>query len=88
MKNKKIQISVIIVSLNTKKDFIKTIRSTLKQSFKNKEIIIVDGYSTDGTIDIIKQLQNKSIKAIIEKDKGKGGFYADLSKWRLQKVEY
>jgi glycosyltransferase involved in cell wall biosynthesis len=70
MKNKKIQISVIIVSLNTKKDFIKTIRSTLKQSFKNKEIIIVDGYSTDGTIDIIKQLQNKSIKAIIEKDKG------------------
>ena len=70
MKNKNIQISVIIVSLNTKKDFIKTIKSTLKQTFKNKEIIIVDGFSTDGTIDTINQLQNKSIKAIIEKDKG------------------
>jgi len=28
------------------------------------------------------------LNLVIEKDKGKGGFYADLSKWRLQKVEY
>ena len=70
MRNKKIQISVIIVSLNTKKNFKKTIKSTLEQTLKNKEIIIVDGFSTDGTIDIINQLKNKSMKVIIEKDKG------------------
>ncbi len=62
--------SIIVVSLNTKNKFLKTIRSIEKQKYKNYEIIIVDGKSKDGTIDIIKKFKKKKIKFIIEKDKG------------------
>ena len=68
MKNQKI--SIIIVSLNTKVDFLKTLKSIKKQTYKNYEIVIVDGVSNDGTIKEIKKLKKKNIKYIIEKDKG------------------
>ena len=59
--------SIVIVSLNTKNEFLKTMRSIEKQKYKNYEIVIVDGKSKDGTIDIIKKFKKK-IKFIIEKD--------------------
>ena len=62
--------SIIVVSLNTKKDFIKTIQSIKKQKYKNYEIVIIDGKSSDGTIEVIKVLKSKNIKFIIEKDNG------------------
>ncbi len=62
--------SIVVVSLNTKNEFLKTIRSIEKQKYKNYEIIIVDGKSKDGTIDIIKKFKKKKIKFIIEKDRG------------------
>jgi glycosyltransferase involved in cell wall biosynthesis len=62
--------SIVVVSFNTKKQFLKTINSIKKQKFKNYEIIIVDGKSDDGTINEIKKIKNKKIKSIIEKDKG------------------
>ena len=62
--------SIVIVSLNTKNEFLKTIKSVVKQKYKNYEIV-VDGKSEDGTIDVIKKLKKKkNIKFIIEKDKG------------------
>jgi glycosyltransferase involved in cell wall biosynthesis len=63
-------ISIIVVSLNTKKKFLKTIKSVQKQVYKNYEIIIVDGKSVDGTVDEIKKLKDKKVKYIIQKDKG------------------
>ena len=57
MKRDKFKFSIIVVSLNTKKDFIKTINSIIKQSFNNKEIIVVDGLSDDGTVYEIKRLK-------------------------------
>ena len=68
--NSAYKISIIVVSLNTKKDFIKTIGSIKKQKFKNYEIIIVDGKSNDGTVEQIKKIKNKNTRYIIEKDKG------------------
>ena len=65
-----IKFSIVVVSLNTKKDFLKTIKSIKKQKFKNYEVIIVDGKSTDGTIELIKKINNKKYKYIIERDKG------------------
>jgi glycosyltransferase involved in cell wall biosynthesis len=47
MTSKKYKISIIVVSLNTKFFFLKTIRSIMGQSYKNKEIIVVGGKSTD-----------------------------------------
>ena len=55
---KKIKFSIIVVSLNTKKLFLKTINSILKQKYKNFEIIVVDGESIDGTQNIILKKKN------------------------------
>ena len=62
--------SIIVVSLNTKYQFLKTINSIKNQTFKKYEVVIVDGKSKDGTIDEIKKIKNKKFKFIIEKDKG------------------
>ena len=64
--------SIIVVSLNTKKKFLKTIKSIKDQTYKNYETIIVDGKSTDGTIEEILKLKriSRRFKFIIEKDKG------------------
>jgi len=63
-------VSIIVVSLNTKKKFLKTINSIQRQDYQNYEIIIVDGKSIDGTIKEIKKIKNKKVKYIIQKDNG------------------
>ena len=62
--------SIVVVSLNTKNDFIKTISSIEKQEYKNYEIIIVDGDSIDGTKNEIIKKKKIISKIIIERDKG------------------
>lgn len=62
-------ISVIIVSLNTKDDFLQTVRSIISQT-KKIEIIVIDGNSTDGTKEVINKYSNFFDKIIIEKDEG------------------
>ena len=47
--------SIITVSYNAVKTIEKTILSVLEQSYTNIEYIIIDGQSTDGTLDIIKK---------------------------------
>ena len=47
------KLSIVVVSLNTKSSFLKTINSILKQKYKNFEIIVIDGGSIDGTQKII-----------------------------------
>ena len=79
-------ISIIVVSLNTKKDFLKTIKSIQKQVYKDYEVIVVDGKSTDGTVEEIKKLKDKKIKYIIQKDNGiydamNKGIKISLGKW-------
>ncbi len=63
------KISVITVVYNSVRNIKKSIDNTLCQSYPNFELIIVDGGSTDGTVDIIKQYEGK-LKYISEKDKG------------------
>tara|TARA_Y100000389_G_scaffold170549_1_gene177618 strand:+ start:1148 stop:2095 length:948 start_codon:yes stop_codon:yes gene_type:complete len=63
-------ISVITVVFNGEKYLEETIKSVLNQAYDNVEYIVIDGGSTDGTIDIIKKYEDKLDYWISEADNG------------------
>jgi glycosyltransferase involved in cell wall biosynthesis len=65
-----LKISVITVCKNAVKTIEETILSVLNQSYQNIEYIVIDGVSTDGTLEIIKKYENKITKLISEPDSG------------------
>jgi len=64
------KLTVITIVYNDVKHIERTMLSVLGQTYPNIEYVIVDGLSTDGTLDIIKKYQDKISKLISEKDKG------------------
>ncbi len=64
------KLSVITIVYNNAKDIERTMLSVLNQSYKNIEYLVIDGASTDGTLQIIKKYENRLAKLISEKDKG------------------
>ena len=69
MKNKPL-ISIITVVYNGEKFLEKTIQSVINQTYKNIEYIIIDGGSTDATVDIIKKYEEYISYWVSEKDAG------------------
>lgn len=63
-------ISIITVVYNCVNTLEETILSVLHQDFYNFEYIIIDGGSTDGTLEIIKKYQDNIKLWISESDKG------------------
>lgn len=63
-------LSIITVVYNGEAVLEKTIQSVINQSYDNVEYIIVDGNSSDGTLDIIKKFENKIDYWQSEPDKG------------------
>jgi glycosyltransferase len=63
-------VSIITVALNSRSTLEGTIKSVLGQTYKDVEYIIIDGGSTDGTIEIIKSYNARIAKFISEPDKG------------------
>lgn len=67
------KVSIITVCLNSEKYIEDTIKSVLGQTYKDIEYIIVDGMSTDNTLNIIekyKSLFGEKLNVISEKDCG------------------
>ena len=69
--------SIITINYNNKDGLIKTIRSVLGQTCQDFEYIIIDGGSTDGSTDIIKQYANRISYWVSEPD---GGRYPAMNK--------
>ncbi len=63
-------VSIITVAFNAVDEIENTILSVLSQSYNNIEYIIVDGGSTDGTVDVIKKYSDKIDTWISEPDNG------------------
>jgi glycosyltransferase involved in cell wall biosynthesis len=64
------KISIITVCYNAKDTIVDTILSVKNQYYKNIEHIIIDGASSDQTINLIKQHQHANLKWFSKKDKG------------------
>lgn len=69
---KEVLFSIISVSYNCKDYVDLTLSSLLNQSYNDYELIIIDGKSTDGTLDEINKYKNKfaNIKIVSEEDSG------------------
>ena len=66
----KIKVSIITVCLNSAKTIEQTIRSVIEQSYPNTEYIIIDGGSSDGTLDIIRKYEKHIACWVSEPDSG------------------
>ena len=64
------KISIITVVRNNKSTIRCAIESVLNQSYKDIEYIVIDGESTDGTVEIVKSYDDKLAKFVSETDKG------------------
>lgn len=65
-----VKVSIITVCLNSEKTIEITIKSVIDQTYPNIEYIIIDGGSTDKTVDVIKKYENRIAKWISEPDNG------------------
>lgn len=63
-------VSIITVVFNGKNTLEKTILSVINQNYQNIEYIIIDGGSTDGTLEIIHKYEKEIDYWISEKDNG------------------
>lgn len=65
--------SIVTVCYNSENTIVKTLESILHQNYKNYEYIIIDGGSSDGTVEIIKDYEplfKGRLKWVSERDNG------------------
>lgn len=65
-----IKFTVITVCFNAAATIRETITSVLGQTYEKLEYLVIDGKSTDGTVEILQSIADKRMKFISEKDSG------------------
>jgi glycosyltransferase involved in cell wall biosynthesis len=71
------KISIVTVCYNSAATIERAMTSVLSQNYPDVEYIVIDGGSTDGTVDIIKKYQSRIAHFVSEKD---GGIYDAMNK--------
>ena len=69
--------SIITVNFNNKIGLRKTIESVIHQTFRDFEFIVIDGGSTDGSVDVLKEYDSQIDFWVSEPD---GGIYQGMNK--------
>ncbi|NDK54511.1 glycosyltransferase family 2 protein [Pontibacter fetidus] len=64
------KISVITVVYNNRETIADAIESVLGQTYHNVEFIVVDGLSTDGTVEVIQNYKSRISRFVSERDAG------------------
>jgi glycosyltransferase involved in cell wall biosynthesis len=64
------KLSVITIVYNNVRDIERTVLSVLNQTYPNIEYLVIDGASSDGTLDILKHYESRITTLISEKDSG------------------
>lgn len=64
------KMSIITATFNSKQFLGDTIRSVLGQNYKNIQYIVIDGGSTDGTLDVLQQFHQGIDVLVSEPDEG------------------
>ena len=64
------KISIITVAYNSANTIEDTIKSVLAQTYSNLEYILIDGASTDATMDIVQRYKENITTVVSEPDKG------------------
>ena len=76
-----VKVSIITVVRNAVGKIEPTVRSVLSQDYGNVEYIVIDGGSTDGTVDIINRYRDRMASFVSERDEG---IYDALNKGVMQ----
>ncbi len=63
-------VSIVMVTWNAERHFRQALESVVSQDYPNKEIIVIDGGSTDSTLGILREMEDSVDYWISEKDKG------------------
>lgn len=69
--------SIITVNFNNKEGLRKTIESVIHQTFRDFEYIVIDGGSTDGSVDVLNEYDSEIDYWVSEPD---GGIYQGMNK--------
>lgn len=64
------RITIATVSYNAEKEIEPTLKSVTGQDYENMEYIVIDGASSDSTIDIIEGFRNQIDQLVVESDNG------------------
>lgn len=70
MAKEEMKYSIITINYNNAEGLRRTIRSVVGQTFGDFEYVIIDGGSTDGSVDVIKEYEGEITYWVSEKDDG------------------
>jgi glycosyltransferase involved in cell wall biosynthesis len=74
------KLSIITVNLNNRNGLMNTAKSIVKQTYTDYEWIIIDGGSTDGSVEVIKEYAARTDKLIYWCSEKDGGIFQGMNK--------